>query len=192
MASKTSIEWAEATWNPITGCTMVSAGCTNCYAMRLAGGRLKNHSSRSGLTTETPNGPVWNGAVRFNENWLDQPTIWRTPKMIFVVAHGDLFHEQRARQMDRPRVRDHGAGAAAHLPDSDQAAGADGTVPQIAGSSIAVRYRTTGGSVPARRIRRAANERIPHLLDTYEQSADHLVERRAAPRTHHSSGKMAA
>ena len=71
---------------------MVSAGCTNCYAMRLAGGRLKNHSSRSGLTTETPNGPVWNGAVRFNENWLDQPTIWRTPKMIFVVAHGDLFH----------------------------------------------------------------------------------------------------
>ena len=94
MAETSKIEWSNATWNPITGCTIVSAGCQNCYAMRLAGGRLKNHSSRSGLTTETPNGPVWNGAVRFNENWLDQPTIWRTPKMIFVVAHGDLFHEK--------------------------------------------------------------------------------------------------
>ena len=89
-----SRKWTEATWNPITGCSLVSSGCKNCYAMRLAGGRLKNHSSRRGLTTETPNGPVWNGEVRFNENWLDQPTIWLEPKRIFVVAHGDLFHEK--------------------------------------------------------------------------------------------------
>ena len=94
MAETSKIEWTEATWNPITGCSLVSSGCQNCYAMRLAGGRLKNHSSRRGLTTETPNGPVWNGEVRFNENWLDQPTIWREPKRIFVVAHGDLFHEK--------------------------------------------------------------------------------------------------
>lgn len=93
MADKTKIEWSEATWNPITGCSMVSSGCTNCYAQRLAGGRLKRHPSRVGLTKETPNGPVWTGEVRLNEQWLDQPFRWRKPRLIFVVAHGDLFHE---------------------------------------------------------------------------------------------------
>ncbi len=93
MAETSKIEWTDATWNPITGCSVVSPGCTNCYAMRLAGTRLKHHWSRKGLTDQYRGGPVWNGEVRFNEKWLDQPMRWRKPRMIFVCAHGDLFHE---------------------------------------------------------------------------------------------------
>lgn len=93
MADRSKIEWTDATWNVITGCDVVSPGCTNCYAMRLAGTRLRHHPSRKGLTVDTKAGPVWNGQVRFNEQWLDQPLRWTRPRMIFVCAHGDLFHE---------------------------------------------------------------------------------------------------
>lgn len=93
MADKTKIEWTDATWNPITGCSVASPGCTNCYAMKLAGTRLAHHESRAGLTVDGKTGPVWTGEVRFNEQWLDQPLRWRKPRMIFVCAHGDLFHE---------------------------------------------------------------------------------------------------
>jgi len=93
MAEHSSIEWTDATWNPVTGCTVMSPGCTNCYAMKLAGTRLQHHPSRAGLTVDTKAGPVWNGQVRLNEQWLDQPLRWTRPRMIFVCAHGDLFHE---------------------------------------------------------------------------------------------------
>lgn len=93
MAETSTIEWTDATWNPVTGCSVVSPGCTNCYAMRLAGTRLAQHPSRAGLTVATKAGPVWNGEVRLNEQWLAQPLSWRRPRMIFVCAHGDLFHE---------------------------------------------------------------------------------------------------
>jgi protein gp37 len=93
MADNSKIEWTDATWNPITGCSVVSPGCTNCYAMKLAGTRLAHHESRAGLTRDTKAGPVWTGEVRFNEQWLDQPLRWRKPRLIFVCAHGDLFAE---------------------------------------------------------------------------------------------------
>ena len=94
MSDKTKIEWTDATWNPITGCSVVSEGCRNCYAMRLAGTRMKHHPSREGLTRDVPGrGPVWNGQMRLNCDWLHQPERWRKPRMIFVCAHGDLFHE---------------------------------------------------------------------------------------------------
>lgn len=93
MADHSAIEWTDATWNPITGCSVVSAGCKHCYAMKLAGTRMRNHPSRAGLTIDTVAGPVWNGQVRLNEEWLDQPLRWRRPRRIFVCAHGDLFHE---------------------------------------------------------------------------------------------------
>lgn len=93
MADHTKIEWTEATWNPITGCTVHSPGCTNCYAMKLAGTRLKHIPSRAGLTKPSKAGPVWTGEVRFIEEWLTQPLRWKRPRMIFVCAHGDLFHE---------------------------------------------------------------------------------------------------
>ena len=93
MADGTKIEWTEATWNPITGCSVVSPGCTNCYAMKLAGTRMQHHPSRAGLTRDSKAGPVWTGEVRFNEQWLDQPLRWKRPRLIFVCAHGDPFHE---------------------------------------------------------------------------------------------------
>ena len=93
MAEHSEIEWTDATWNPITGCSVVSPGCTNCYAMKLAGTRMKHHWSRIGLTRDSKAGPVWTGELRFNAEWLDQPLRWKKPRMIFVVAHGDLFHE---------------------------------------------------------------------------------------------------
>lgn len=93
MAENSPIEWTDDTWNPITGCSVVSPGCTNCYAMKLAGTRLRDHPSRAGLTVPAKAGPVWNGQIRFNEQWLDQPMRRKRPRMIFVCAHGDLFHE---------------------------------------------------------------------------------------------------
>lgn len=93
MSDGTKIEWTDATWNPITGCSVVSAGCKHCYAMKLAGTRLQHHPSRAGLTVDTKAGPVWTGEVRFNEQWIDQPLRWKRPRMVFVCAHADLFHE---------------------------------------------------------------------------------------------------
>lgn len=94
MADGTKIEWTDATWNPLTGCSIRSPGCITCYAMTLAGTRLKNHPSRMGLTQDTKAGPVWTGEIRFNEQWLAQPLFWRRPRMVFVCAHSDLFHEK--------------------------------------------------------------------------------------------------
>jgi len=93
MAEHSKIEWTDATWNPVTGCSVVSPGCTNCYAMKLAGTRLQHHPTRQGLTTPSKAGPVWNGQVRLNQGMLTDPLRWRRPRRIFVCAHGDLFHE---------------------------------------------------------------------------------------------------
>ena len=94
MAETSSIEWTDATWNPITGCTLVSEGCRHCYAARLAATRLREHPSRAGLARVNAAGEAkFTGEVRFNEDWLDQPLRWRRPRRIFVCAHGDLFHE---------------------------------------------------------------------------------------------------
>lgn len=93
MADNTKIEWADATANAINGCSVVSPGCTNCYAMRLAGTRMKHHPSRAGLTQQSKAGPVWTGEVRLNEKALLDPLAWKRPRRIFWNAHGDLFHE---------------------------------------------------------------------------------------------------
>ena len=93
MSDNTKIEWADATVNAVNGCSVLSPGCTNCYAMRLAGTRLKHHPSRAGLTAPSKAGPVWNGTVRLNETALLQPLKWKRPRRIFWNAHGDLFHE---------------------------------------------------------------------------------------------------
>lgn len=94
MAETSAIEWTDATWNPITGCTLVSEGCRHCYAAQLAATRLKNHPSRQGLARLNAAGEAkFTGEVRFNEQWLADPLRWKRPRMIFVCAHGDLFHE---------------------------------------------------------------------------------------------------
>ena len=93
MSDGTKIEWADATVNAINGCSLASPGCTNCYAMRLAGTRLRDHPSRSGLTQQTKVGPVWTGEVRLSETALLQPLRWKRPRRIFWNAHGDTFHD---------------------------------------------------------------------------------------------------
>lgn len=93
MADGTKIEWADATVNAINGCSLASPGCTNCYAMRLAGTRLRNHPSREGLTQPSKAGPVWNGTVKLSESALYQPLKWQRSRVIFWNAHGDTFHD---------------------------------------------------------------------------------------------------
>lgn len=94
MSDQTKIEWTDATWNVINGCTLVDDGCKNCYAATLAGTRLKSHPSREGLTKRNAAGSYqFNGQVRFIESELMKPLHWRKPRMVFVCAHGDLFHE---------------------------------------------------------------------------------------------------
>nr|RAW03982.1 phage Gp37/Gp68 family protein [Aerococcus urinae] len=94
MGAKTGIEWTDATWNVVTGCSPASDGCRNCYAALLAATRLKKHPSRKGLARKNAAGvAVFNGEVRFNEKWLTQPLAWKRPRWIFVVAHGDLFFD---------------------------------------------------------------------------------------------------
>ncbi|WP_310473843.1 phage Gp37/Gp68 family protein [Sandarakinorhabdus sp.] len=92
MADDTKIEWADATVNYLNGCSVISAGCTNCYAMRAGGRNLPNHPS-TGLTKPTKAGHVWTGETRANEKALLQPLAWKRPRRIFWNAHGDLFHE---------------------------------------------------------------------------------------------------
>lgn len=96
MADKSKIEWTDATWNIITGCTLVDEGCRNCYAAHLIANwpAIGNHPSRKGLARKNAAGEAkFTGEVRFNEAWLDQPLRWKKPRRIFVCAHGDLFHE---------------------------------------------------------------------------------------------------
>lgn len=95
MADKSLIEWTDATWNPITGCTLVDDSCRHCYAAHLITSwhAIGNHPSRKGLARKNAAGESkFTGEVRFNEGWLDQPLRWKNPRRIFVCAHGDLFH----------------------------------------------------------------------------------------------------
>ncbi|WP_226782719.1 phage Gp37/Gp68 family protein [Oceaniglobus trochenteri] len=91
----TRIEWTEATWNPIVGCSVVSPGCTNCYAMKAAWRMGSNPGTPQyhGLTRWTKGGSVWTGKVHLHEPALMAPLKRRTPTMYFVNSMGDLFHE---------------------------------------------------------------------------------------------------
>jgi protein gp37 len=92
MSAVTGIEWTDATVNAVNGCSVVSPGCTNCYAMRAGSRGLPNHPS-AGLTAPSKAGHVWTGEVRLNERALLQPLRWKRPRRIFWNAHGDLFHD---------------------------------------------------------------------------------------------------
>ncbi|MEH2491604.1 DUF5131 family protein [Bradyrhizobium sp. AZCC 2230] len=90
----TSIEWTDATWNPVAGCTVLSPGCTNCYAMRMAA-RLDamGVDKYRGLTRKSGRRAVWTGKVRLDQAALDVPLSWRKPRRIFVNSMSDLFHD---------------------------------------------------------------------------------------------------
>lgn len=89
-----SIEWTNATWNPVAGCTILSPGCTNCYAMRLAA-RLEamGMAKYAGLTRTSGGRAKWTGAVRLDTEALGVPEGWKKPRMIFVNSMSDLFQE---------------------------------------------------------------------------------------------------
>ena len=97
MATNSKIEWTEATWNPVTGCTRVSSGCDNCYAVqqthRLAG--MGQATKYGGLTVLNPRGDRhFNGQVRCHEDALHIPLKRRRPTRFFVNSMSDLFHER--------------------------------------------------------------------------------------------------
>ncbi|MBS9476184.1 DUF5131 family protein [Ancylobacter radicis] len=103
MADRTGIEWTRgpdgspgATWNPVVGCSLVSPGCTNCYAMGMAARieRMQPGSHYAGTTQGSKAGAVWSGKVALApEHILTQPLRWRRPRRIFVNSMSDLFHE---------------------------------------------------------------------------------------------------
>ncbi len=84
MADATAIEWTDATWNPVTGCTKISAGCDNCYAERFSERfrGTRGHPFEAGFD------------LTLRPERLDQPLRWRQPRMIFVNSMSDLFHKE--------------------------------------------------------------------------------------------------
>lgn len=90
---KTTIEWTDATWNPVAGCSIMSAGCTNCYAMRMAA-RLEamGVEKYKGLTRKSGNRAKWTGIIKLDKKALLIPSTWKKPRRIFVNSMSDLFH----------------------------------------------------------------------------------------------------
>ena len=84
-AMPTNIEWAEEVWNPITGCSKISAGCEHCYAERMA--KRLVHIKGSGYDKDNPFG------VKLHQSRLEQPLHWKKPRKVFVCSMGDIFHE---------------------------------------------------------------------------------------------------
>lgn len=91
MATNTTIEWTQVTWNPVTGCDRVAAGCDHCYALALAK-RLKSMGVGKYQNDGDPrtSGPGF--AVTIHPESLDQPRRWRSPRIVFVNSMSDLFH----------------------------------------------------------------------------------------------------
>lgn len=91
--AQTEIEWTDATWNPVAGCSVMSAGCTNCYAMQMAY-RLEamGVEKYKGLTRKSGKRAVWKGHVVEDVAALQIPLRWKKPRKIFVNSMSDLFH----------------------------------------------------------------------------------------------------
>ena len=84
MATQTTIEWTESTWNPVTGCTRISLGCLNCYAQRMAERlqAMRQERYKNGFK------------LALHPEALEEPYHWKKPRIIFVNSMGDLFHEK--------------------------------------------------------------------------------------------------
>jgi protein gp37 len=112
MGDKSKIEWTDATWNPVRGCSRVSPGCENCYAERMASrfcgsgqpyeGLVKVHVRRSSVHVRRSSvdprvkwsSPRWTGEVRMVPEHLADPLRWKRPRRVFVNSMSDLFHER--------------------------------------------------------------------------------------------------
>ena len=88
MAQKSDIEWTDATWNPVTGCTKVGPGCDNCYAERFAERwrGIAGHPYEQGFDLT-----LWPARLK-------QRVLWKKPRMIFVNSMSDLFHKDIERK----------------------------------------------------------------------------------------------
>lgn len=107
MADKTKIQWTDASWQPVVGCTKVSAGCLNCYAEKMACrlqrmydsdpyGKVKHLAKYLGVVKfdyQVGKYNQWNGKTYCDESALEKPLHWKKPRRIFVCSMGDLFHE---------------------------------------------------------------------------------------------------
>ncbi|MFB2970362.1 phage Gp37/Gp68 family protein [Aerosakkonema sp. BLCC-F183] len=83
----TSIAWTDESWNPIVGCSKISAGCANCYAASAA------KSARLQQFPQYQKVEKWDGTIEFVESQLLKPLSWRSPKKIFTCSMSDVFHE---------------------------------------------------------------------------------------------------
>lgn len=94
--AETSIEWTNRSWNFLSGCTILTAGCTNCYAMKMAA-RIERMNPGldhyRGLTKPSKAGPVWTGKIGITEAKLTEPLRVKKPAKWFVNSMSDLFHE---------------------------------------------------------------------------------------------------
>lgn len=105
MADKSAIEWTDATWNPVVGCSIDTPGCINCYAMGMAGrieamtAELRRQGKHGaphydGTTRKVKGKTVWTGKLALApDHILTEPLSWKRPRRIFVNSMGDLFHE---------------------------------------------------------------------------------------------------
>lgn len=101
MGQRTKIEWTDATWNPVTGCTKVSTGCDHCYAATLAYRRLADIYRSRMPVLDTPENRADPFAVRLWPERLLQPAKWSAPCMVFVNSMSDLFHAEIPEQFVR-------------------------------------------------------------------------------------------
>jgi len=92
MSTATKIEWTDRTWNPVRGCSRVSPGCDECYAMKFAHRFSGPGKPYEGLTTLRRGKVDWTGVARFIPEALAEPLSWRKPQRVFVNSMSDLFH----------------------------------------------------------------------------------------------------
>ena len=110
MSLDSAIEWTDATWNPVRGCTKISPGCKHCYAETFAERfrGVKGHPYEQGFD------------MRLVPEKLAEPLRWRTPKMIFVNSMSDLFHDNVARRLHRCRGTSDGCRQLAYIPNTHE------------------------------------------------------------------------
>lgn len=101
MGQRSGIEWTNSTWNPVTGCTQVSAGCDHCYALTLARRRLKDNYTRRPPLVDRPGSDLDPFAVRLWPERLEEPLRWKVGRMIFVNSMSDVFHSDIPEQYIR-------------------------------------------------------------------------------------------
>jgi protein gp37 len=97
MGDKSDIEWTDATWSPIVGCTRCDPGCENCYSEELTATRLASQRKYKGLAVINAHGDArWTGELRFDPPTLSDPLRWARPRMVFVCSMSDLHHERNS------------------------------------------------------------------------------------------------